>query len=271
MTRHLTNFSLPRGNQADEAWEIFHENSKLNEYERFLPDELMTLYMDQVLQSLSYDTFPEVNLPAALTNLDLAFSEVLAKRETARALHPTRLKLEDLATLLHHAYGVTRDNKDQVFQRPFRSVPSADALYPLELFFHTTHVTGLAAGLYHYNPIRNSVSFLRGGDHSGLIAAALTQKHLAISASLIVFITAMFERTTLKYGNRGYRFVLLEAGHVAQNLSLVAAALDLGCVSIGGYFDREIDELFSFDGLTQSTIYLLALGEKVVDPPAAES
>jgi SagB-type dehydrogenase family enzyme len=142
-------------------------------------------------------------------------------------------------------------------------VPSADAFYPLEIFFHATHIHGLSSGLYHFNPTKNSVRLLRSGDHSGLIAAALTQKHLAISASLIIFITAMFERTILKYGNRGYRFVLLEAGHVGQNINLAAAGLDLGCVNIGGYFDGQIDALLGIDGLTHSTVYMIGIGEKV--------
>jgi SagB-type dehydrogenase family enzyme len=71
----------------------------------------------------------------------------------------------------------------------------------------------------------------------------------------------MFERSTFKYGERGYRFVLLEAGHVAQNLSLTACALGMGCVNIGGFFDRKVDELLELDGLHQSTIYMAGVGD----------
>lgn len=79
---------------------------------------------------------------------------------------------------------------------------------------------------------------------------------------MIVFITAIFERSVFKYGDRGYRFIFLEAGHVAQNMNLVCAALGLGCVNIGGFFDREIDDLLDLDGITHSTLYMLALGRK---------
>jgi SagB-type dehydrogenase family enzyme len=88
------------------------------------------------------------------------------------------------------------------------------------------------------------------------------QPELAQGASLIIFLTAIFERSTFKYGERGYRFILLEAGHVAQNLNLVANALGLGCANIGGYFDREIDDLLELDGVTHSTIYMIAIGGK---------
>ena len=78
---------------------------------------------------------------------------------------------------------------------------------------------------------------------------------------MIVFITAVFERSVFKYGDRGYRFVLLEAGHVAQNINLAVTALGLGCVNIGGFFDRDIDEFLGIDGLTHSSVYLMAIGK----------
>jgi SagB-type dehydrogenase family enzyme len=85
---------------------------------------------------------------------------------------------------------------------------------------------------------------------------------LALGASLIVFITAIFERSIFKYGDRGYRFVFLEAGHVGQNINLVTNALGLGCTNIGGFFDRQIDDFLGIDGVTHSTIYMMAIGKK---------
>ena len=79
---------------------------------------------------------------------------------------------------------------------------------------------------------------------------------------MLIFIVAIFGRSTFKYNDRGYRFVLIEAGHVGQNLSLAAASLGLGCVNIGGYFDREIDNYLGLDGIEQSAVYLAAIGNK---------
>jgi SagB-type dehydrogenase family enzyme len=90
----------------------------------------------------------------------------------------------------------------------------------------------------------------------------VVQNTIPQAASLTIFITALFERTVFKYGERGYRFILLEAGHVAQNINLVAAALGLGCLNIGGFFDREIDDFLSLDGITHSTIYMIAIGKR---------
>jgi SagB-type dehydrogenase family enzyme len=103
---------------------------------------------------------------------------------------------------------------------------------------------------------------LREGDETRTISQAVVQPDIARGAAMIVFITAFFERTIFKYGDRGYRFILLEAGHVAQNLNLVSNALGLGSLNIGGFFDREIDDFLNLDGVTQSSIYMIAIGKK---------
>jgi SagB-type dehydrogenase family enzyme len=90
----------------------------------------------------------------------------------------------------------------------------------------------------------------------------MVQAEVGRNASLIIFITAIFERSVFKYGDRGYRFIFLEAGHVAQNINLVSNALGLGSVNIGGFFDREIDDFLDLDGVTHSTIYMIAIGKK---------
>jgi SagB-type dehydrogenase family enzyme len=250
----------------DYPWEFFHENSKVGRYDGFLPQEVILKEMDQLLESLPFDQYPAVDLPGALAPLHLSLAEAITSRVSARNIRPCRLALEDVATLLYYAYGVNRDNKDTVFPRPFRTVPSGGALYPLEIFFHSKHVQGLRAGLYHYNPARNNLRLLREGDVSGRISEALIQPNLAFDSALLFFLTAMFGRSTFKYGPRGYRFVLLEAGHVAQNINLVSNALGLGSINIGGYFDRQIDDLLQLDGLTHSTIYLIGIGEQLEDP-----
>jgi SagB-type dehydrogenase family enzyme len=247
---------------ADEVrvWELFHENSKTQRYRLFPPDEYVLARMERMAASLQYDTAPTVVLPTSTEPLAMSLGEAINRRVTARALQPCSLTLATVATLLQHAYGITRDNQDTHFPRPFRTVPSGGALYPLEIYFYSTHIQELEAGLYHYNPSRNEVQLLRAGDAGERLAEALVQREIATDAALLVFVTAIFERSTFKYGERGYRFILLEAGHVAQNANLVASALGLGCVNIGGFFDRQIDELLGLDGVTHSTIYMIALG-----------
>jgi SagB-type dehydrogenase family enzyme len=243
----------------DLSWELFHENSKTS---RFLPmgsDEVILNHMASLWESLPYDQYPVCELPPA-SSVSMPIQEAIHARQTARCLSPTPLTLDSVATLFHSAYGLTRDLREQGFPRPFRTVPSGGALYPLELYFYSAYVESLPVGIYHYNASEHHLRFLLPGEHSGAIAGGLVQENLATDAALIVFITAIFERSIFKYGDRGYRFTLLEAGHVAQNFNLIATALGYGCVNIGGYFDRQIDDLLGLDGLTHSTIYMTAIG-----------
>jgi SagB-type dehydrogenase family enzyme len=260
VTRKVWNDLFVTSPDTDSVWELFHENSKLSQYDNFLPNDVIVQRMGQLLEALSFAEYPEIRLPQTLTPLNVSLDKVLTNRVTARSLSPQPLTLETVATLLHYAYGITRDNADTIFPRPFRIVPSGGALYPLEIFFHSTQVEGLSVGLYHYNPVTNCLRHLREADLSPRLAEAMVQRTLPFDASIVFFISAIFERATFKYGPRGYRFVLLEAGHVAQNMSLVASALGLGCMNLGGFFDRQIDEILGFDGLNHSTIYLTAIG-----------
>ena len=211
--------------------------------------------------SLPYESQPLIALPAGRAPLRLSLEEAITTRQTARNLKPAPVNLGEVSTLLYYAYGETRDNRETGFHRPFRATPSGGALYPLELFFYSGQVGDLPPGLYHYNPHENALRALRQENAEAQVDSLLVQPEIAGRASLIVFITAVFERSTFKYGDRGYRFALLEAGHVAQNINLVSNALGLGCVNLGGYFDRRVDEFLDLDGITHSAIYLIAIGE----------
>jgi len=246
-------------------WELFHENSKAGRYSFFPQPEFINQQMARMLQSFDYEQYPEIQLPQSRTRLDLDMQSAISARVSGRDLTPVRLTLEQVATLLANCYGVTRDNEGTDFPRPFRIVPSGGALYPLELYFHSAHVEELEAGHYHYNPMRGSLRFLRYGDESRRLSESLVQRNLALDCSLLLFITAVFERSAFKYGERGYRFVLIEAGHVAQNLALTATAMGLGCLTIGGYADRQIDELLGLDGVSHSTIYMAGIGGTAPD------
>jgi SagB-type dehydrogenase family enzyme len=242
------------------VWDLFHENSKVSRFEQMPSDAVVAARMKLLHQSLQFDTYPAVDLPTNLAPLDVPLGQALLARTTARSISPTPISLAQVASLLHYCYGITRHNKDTDYPRPFRAAPSGGALYPLELFLHTRHVEELTPGVYHYNPVRNQLRFVLPGDRTPEISAAMVQPNIPHDTSLLVFLTAIFDRSIFKYNDRGYRFVLLEAGHVAQNINLTANALGFGCINLGGYYDREIDEILGIDGVTHSTIYMIGIG-----------
>lgn len=259
----------PAGRE-DALWELFHENSKAAPHEG-LPSQLQVAATARRLpESISFGPFPKVELPAASTPLDLVLGEAITDRPPVRTLDPCTLSLEDLAALLRSSYGVIGDGGETDLPRSPRAVPSAGFLYPLELFFHSSYVAGLESGIYHYNPAQDDLRLLNRYDQSHRIAKGLVDPRIA-GAALLVFITAMPERAVLGYGDRGYRMVMLEAGAVVQNLNLVARALDLACINVGEYFDREIDRILGLDGLSLSTFYLVAIGKRAAADNAALS
>ena len=246
--------------EEDRLWEVFHENSKLSRLDAHPPNSESRKEMLNLWTSLPFVGYPAVPLPQERATFQMGLGEAIENRVTARRIEPSSVRLDELAAILHAAYGETRSNDSGEFPRPFRTTPSAGALYPLEIFMHTKNVESIGPGVYHFNPSQRCLRRIIEGDMSRQLAEALLFSNVPYDASIVFFLTAIFERSTFKYGERGYRFALLEAGHVAQNINLAATGLGMGVINIGGYFDREVDRFLGIDGVRHATVYLIAIG-----------
>jgi SagB-type dehydrogenase family enzyme len=133
-------------------------------------------------------------------------------------------------------------------------------LYPVETYVFAFAVSELATGLYHYVPLDGVLEQLRLLPGSGVANAFLPPGLSAARPPLMVALSAVFERTQLKYLERGYRFTLLEAGHMAQNLLLLATALCLNAVPVGGFWDEPFNETLGFDPAREAVIYAVLFG-----------
>lgn len=186
-------------------------------------------------------------LPAPRLKGELSFEEVLAKRRSVRSFSEQPLTLEEIGQLLWSAQGIT-DPKG------FRTAPSAGALYPLEVYV----VTG--EGIAHYIPDGHQITFQAAdGAKERLFEAALNQSAVKEAPAVFV-ITAVYERTAQKYGEkRAPRYVQLEAGHAAQNILLQAVALGLGAVPIGAFYDEQVQEALNLPADYQP-LYLIPVG-----------
>jgi SagB-type dehydrogenase family enzyme len=262
--RRWTESVLPP-EESGTSWELFHENSKMNRYGAFLSDEEVVRRMRLMPESLTYDSYPVFPLPEAAAPIDTPVDVAIRSRTSARRMAPAQVGLDRLATILRLASGVTRSNEGTVYPRPFRTTPSGGALYPIEMYVFAFHVTGLPEGVYHYHPARDVLHQLRAGDERERLAAALVQTNIAFDASFVLAFTAVMDRSIFKYGDRGYRFILLETGHMAQNVNLAAVGLGLGCVNLGGFFESHVDALLGIDGIGHSTLYLAAVARQLPD------
>jgi SagB-type dehydrogenase family enzyme len=186
--------------------------------------------------------------------LRVDLGEALARRRSSLGPVPAELERRDLSTVLAAAQGARR--RADGLRRP---APSGGALYPLELYPVATAVRDVPAGVYHYDPYEHRLAELAAAP-PGRLADTLVDPSLLDRTAVAVAITASFWRTRFKYGQRGYRFALLEAGHVAQNLLLAAAALRLPALPLGGFYDRRLEQILGVDGLEESALYLVLLG-----------
>jgi len=194
----------------------------------------------------------EIMLPEPETTGETSVEEALFRRRSVRRYTGGMLTLGDLSQLLWAAQGVT--SKDG-----FRTAPSAGALYPLEVYVVAGDVDGLSDGVYHYQAEEHALSKVRDCDlRRNLSACALHQSQITDAAADIVF-TAVFERTTGKYGDRGVRYVYIEAGHAAQNVYLQAEPLGLGVCAIGAFYEDEVSELLVLpEG--ETPVHILSVG-----------
>lgn len=186
---------------------------------------------------------------------DTTLATALATRRSVGGTSPAELPFEDLASLLHAGYGVTGETEPATRSR--RTAPSGGALYPLEIYVATQRVTAVAPSLCHYDPSRHCLEQLRTLALPCELDPITPSVELLATSAAVLVVAASFWRSRIKYGVRGYRFTLLEAGHVAQNVLLAASALDLPALPLGGFFDRRVDELVGLDGVRESSLYLL--------------
>jgi SagB-type dehydrogenase family enzyme len=203
-------------------------------------------------------TTPEpviTDLPQARLQSDVSLEETLVQRRSVREYTDEALTLEDVSQLLWAAQGITSEWGG-------RTAPSAGALYPLEVYVVTGNVQNLAPGIYRYAPNEHELLKVRDGDVRAELAKAALDQIAVQDGAIDILISAVYERTTQKYGDRGVRYVHLEAGHAAQNICLQATALDLGMVTIGAFDDDRVKDLVGIPG-DEAPLYILPVGRVI--------
>ncbi len=193
-----------------------------------------------------------MQLPQPGTQGAMSLEEAILRRRTRRDFARGQLTLEQISQLLWAAQGVTGPNS-------FRAAPSAGATYPLETYLAVGQVEGIAQGLYHYDPASHSLTIVKDGDlRVGMAEAALSQPAVRTAAAIIV-LSAVYERTTERYGDRGKMYVHIDVGHAAENVLLQATALGLGSVPVGAFRTRTIGSLLGLPE-EQVPLYLVPIG-----------
>ena len=217
------------------------------------PKEWKTIYYK------SYERAPTLTLPQ-ITIESANFFDLVAQRKSIRGGHKKGISTPDLSALLKYSCGL------QDTARPngtkFRAQPSGGARFPLEAYILSLKKeNGIAPGIYHYGVKNHELDILRIRSFSPKDIASLFTYQWANDCSMALCITAVFHRSAMKYGERAYRYAMIEAGHIGQGVYLAGSSRDVGVVGMGGTHDEPIHHLLDIDGTQESLVYALMLSK----------
>jgi SagB-type dehydrogenase family enzyme len=232
---------------------------EFQEQTKYRPDRTGDAALRRGPRPEPYKTYPEsvkVVLPSFEPNRLMTLHDAVARRKSVRDFRAQPITLGKLGYLLWASTGIRR--VEQGYE--FRNAPSAGALYPIETYIIANRVSELEPGAYHYGIRNHELERVRPGDLRRRIAAAALGQEMCAEAAAVFVWTAIFARCKWKYGQRAYRYVYLDAGHIAQNLALAAVSLDLGTCQIGALFDDEVNKLLDLDGIEESVVYMSVVG-----------
>lgn len=238
---------------------VFHENSKNFEVdpiaESAMPDDWKEVEYKRYKSDSKHEfetTKPESN-----------FERLVASRQSPSGFTGEPISRGDLERLLQFTAGITRPGETDNAHR--RAYPSGGARYPLEVYAVVLRGEGIDQGRYHFDIREPALSRLPTPTDQS-IESFVYDASYPEDAAVALFFTARLDRTTRKYGERGYRYALFEAGHAMQNSCLAAESLDLSCRPYGGFVEDRADEFLGLHS-DETTLYLGFVGH----PPDASA
>jgi SagB-type dehydrogenase family enzyme len=204
---------------------------------------------------------PLTPLPAPQEQLTAALGDLLDERRSRHHFGPGPLPLDTLSTLLHHAAGVRGYQPGYNLRRfPFRRAPSAGGLAPVDIFMVANDVGGLTQGLYCYDPAGHQMARVDTGNMRGKVTEIALFSDWLFSAPAVFLLVCDMRRVEWKYGTRGYRFVHVDLGVLAQNLYLVGTALGLTTCAVAAFDDDAACAFARVDGRDRFVSLLFACG-----------
>lgn len=207
----------------------------------------------------TYPRFDRISLNGKVS-VDKNLGILIRERKSIRDFSNHPISKDELSYLLFSSCGLIEvGNSLDNSRRPYSS---AGARYPLEVYPLIFNCKDIKKGLYHYNVKEHSLELLLQEDLTNWFFKVIGKEQWLMQSAVVFIITGVLDRTRIKYGDRGYRYILIEAGHLGQNVSLLATELGLGSCALGGFIDAEVDRLLDIDFTKETTLYLIAIGKK---------
>jgi len=232
----------------------FHSKTMIRNFDKVIPKNKWPEEW-KMIEYKGYIRLPQIILSRQNGGAKMSVSETLKKRISIRNFSDKAITEKQLSDLLYYSVGQKPEGTGRFY-------PSAGARYPLETYVVVTNKINsqIDIGLYHYHVRTHSLELLWDDKRAVKEILNSIDQLWASNSKLFIINTAVFSRTSKKYGIRAYRHILCETGYVGQNFYLVSTALGLGCCAIGGYIDKRINKLLDVDGIEESTVALHAIG-----------
>lgn len=233
--------------------ERFHEETKHTWTQIF--KEILSPKPASPPQFKEYPKVAKIKLPKPEFK-GIRLEDALIKRRSIREYSKKPITMTELSQLLFSAQGVT----GRMHSVLLRTAPSAGALYPFEIYVFINNVETLKNGIYHYSVRDHSIVLIKEGDFRDELMRAALEQEMVRDAGAVFILSAIFDRMRAKYGERGYRYIYMEAGHISQNIYLQATSLGLGSVVVGAFIDDHINNLIGVDGKKEAVIAIHPVG-----------
>jgi SagB-type dehydrogenase family enzyme len=243
-------------------WEFYHENTKLSPHfieKNGLSEE--ELYKFMLKNKKEFPLVKKIPLKSKMY-VKVPVDKAFMRRRSIREFSPDNISFYNLSALLRLSYGISGviylDNKPY----NLRTSPSAGGLYACTIYLVVIGVEKLKPGIYHFNSDKNELEFLLEDKKiKDKFRQCLISSSMFTNYKLALVVVADMGKIFYKYGERGYRYVLLDAGHIGENIYLSATALNLGVVGIEGFYDNRVAELLELDP-HELPLYILLIGNK---------
>ncbi len=240
--------------QKSKGWQYIQET-------KFAPETIGKIDRPEIMPAKSwlktYDNAPKTALPRQFAYQEANLWQILSKRRSRRDYdQQAALSLEQLGLILWAAQGLTAQKGPYYL----RNAPSAGALYPIETYVCVERVNGLEPGVYHLNCKDFCLESVSPGSKAEELGQAAIDQNFCAQAALTFIWTALFRRNMVKYGHRGTRYMLLDAGHIAQNTALALTAQGLCGCPVAAFYDDRLNTLLGLDGQEESALYMMSAG-----------
>ena len=239
------------------------------EFEGYLSDQEKKLPQPPLTKAPMTDCI--IDLPKDFSNLPIKndFLKIVNSRESHRVYTGEKMTLEELSYLLWCTQGV-KEIRGKSYAT-LRTVPCGGARHEFECYFAVRNIESLDPGLYHYLPMHHQIEFLRNvEDLDNWIKESLCGQAWAATANVVFYYSAVFYRAEWRYGISSHRVLLIDSGHITENMYLAATSIGLGGCAVGSLVGSFVDKALGLDGDEEASFYAMPVGRVTEKDKAKE-